>query len=651
MAHLTGQTIDRYHILEKLGEGGMATVYKAYDTRLETDVAVKVIRMGGTSDVAERTLKRFEQEAKALARLTHPNIVKVTDYGKHEDKPYLVMPFLPGQTLKHRFKGEKVPYQEAAGTLIPIAKALAYAHKQSVIHRDVKPANILVTASGELMISDFGVAKMLNQEVTTDLTGTSATVGTPEYMAPEQATAKAVDHRADIYALGVVLYEMVTGRKPYSADTPMAVMIMHARDPLPRPSTLVSGLPKEVEALLLKALSKNPSDRYQSMEEMIFALGNLIVENGRKTEGNWKGPGKASIPNFNKTSEKELASGGSKRFWIIGLVLILVISLGILASWLVKRGKAIPPETQSVTKMVPVTAAATETSVVTMTPTTIVIPELGIGSSQIRSTDGMEMMYVPAAEFIMGFEDTEHSLYLNAYWIDKTEVTNAMFQIFVEETGHITDAEIIGKAQGWNGSDISMVNGANWMHPLEPETDITDLENHPVVQVSWNDAFAYCQWAGGRLPTEAEWEMAARGTDGRNYPWGNREPMNNLLNFADASLGEYSSWVPADEFDDAWAFTAPVGSYPDGISPYGVNDMVGNVWEWVNDWHDPNYHKSPITENPTGPETGAFKVVRGGSWYNSRSSEQFIASSRIKDVTDSAFAHLGFRCAEGAENK
>ena len=269
MSKLEGQSIGRYHIIEPLGEGGMAVVYKAFDTHLECEVAVKVIRVDNLPrNAEERALKRFEREAKVVARLNHPNIVKVTDYGEEDGKPYLVMPYLPGGTLKQLIKERgQIPWQEAARILIPIAEALAYAHEEKVIHRDIKPSNILLTRSGQPMLTDFGVAKIIEDEATQDLTGTSATVGTPEYMAPEQITSKTVDARADLYSLGVVFYEMVTGRKPFEADTPLAVLVKHAHDPLVKPSQYINNLPKEIEYILLKTLSKNPEDRYQNAGE------------------------------------------------------------------------------------------------------------------------------------------------------------------------------------------------------------------------------------------------------------------------------------------------------------------------------------------------------------------------------------------------
>ena len=276
MVDLIGQSLGRYRILEQLGEGGMAIVYKAYDTRLESEVAVKVIRTEQLApSILERTLRRFEREAKALAKLTHSNIVKVLDYGEQDGKPYLVMPYLPGGTLKQLINGKAMPYQEAARLLVPIARALAYAHQQGMIHRDVKPSNILITQSGDPMLTDFGIAKIIDDDTTMDLTGTSAAVGTPEYMAPEQVTSKTVDQRADIYALGIIFYEMVTGRKPYQADTPMAVLFKHASEPLPRPKSFVSNLPDSVEQTLLKALAKRPEDRYQEMGEFASTLMRL----------------------------------------------------------------------------------------------------------------------------------------------------------------------------------------------------------------------------------------------------------------------------------------------------------------------------------------------------------------------------------------
>jgi arabinogalactan oligomer/maltooligosaccharide transport system substrate-binding protein len=281
MTNLIGQSLGRYHILEQLGEGGMATVYKAYDTRLERDVAIKIIRRGAfPPDHLENMLKRFEREAKSLAKLSHPNIVKVLDFGEHEDSPYLVMEYFPGGTLK-RLLGKPIPWQDAVRLLLPIAQALEYAHRHNIIHRDIKPANILLTESGQPMLTDFGIAKILETDETATLTGTGVGVGTPEYMAPEQWTGQTTP-QSDIYSLGVVFYEMVTGRKPYVADTPAAILLKQASDPLPRPAQFVPDLPDAVEKILIKALAKNVEDRYPTIVECADALEQLGYQ-GEKT--------------------------------------------------------------------------------------------------------------------------------------------------------------------------------------------------------------------------------------------------------------------------------------------------------------------------------------------------------------------------------
>ena len=279
MNNLIGQSIGRYHILEQLGEGGMAVVYKAYDTHLECEVAVKVLRTDNLAPIVfENALKRFTHESKILAKLTHPNIIKVIDFGEFQNIPYLVMTYIPGGTLK-QIMGKPVPYSEAAKILIPIADALQYAHDHQAIHRDVKPSNILISESGNPLLTDFGIAKILDLEAGQTITATGVGIGTPEYMAPEQGLGHHVDNRVDIYSLGVVFYELVTGHKPYTADTPMAVILKQSTEPLIKPSYFVKNIPKLVEEVLFKALNKNPDYRYKSMLEFENALKRICNKN------------------------------------------------------------------------------------------------------------------------------------------------------------------------------------------------------------------------------------------------------------------------------------------------------------------------------------------------------------------------------------
>lgn len=275
MGSLIGKSLGRYEILEEIGAGGMAVVYRANDSRLDRDVAIKVIRKGAfPADHMDRILKRFEREAKALARLSHPNIMKVHDYGEHEGSPYLVMEYLPSGTLKKKM-GKPMQWEQAIRLILPIAEALDYAHSQNMIHRDVKPSNILLTGRGQPMLTDFGIAKILEVEEGQTLTGTGMGIGTPEYMSPEQWKGGA-SPRSDIYSLGVVLYELLAGRKPYIADTPADLLLKQATEPLPRLSMFAKGLPANVEKVLFKAMERKPEDRFTSMSEFASSLETLL---------------------------------------------------------------------------------------------------------------------------------------------------------------------------------------------------------------------------------------------------------------------------------------------------------------------------------------------------------------------------------------
>jgi formylglycine-generating enzyme required for sulfatase activity len=264
--------------------------------------------------------------------------------------------------------------------------------------------------------------------------------------------------------------------------------------------------------------------------------------------------------------------------------------------------------------------------------------------------DGMALVHVPAGSFAMGSDvwDEElpvHNVYLNGYWIDQTEVTNAMFAKFIEATLYQTDAEKIGSGWDWNVNEgvWRKVEGANWRQPRGAGSDITGLENHPVVQVSWNDAQAYCEWAGRRLPTEAEWEKAARGSkDNRSYPWGDDvAEAGKRLNFADRNLPV--NWANL-QADDGFEYTAPVGSYSLGVSPYGVLDMSGNVWEWTADRYSIDYYSRSEPQNPTGPANGKRHVLRGGSWFNDL--RDMRSAYRAADLPDASYTDLGFRCSQ-----
>lgn len=287
MTDFTGQKLGRYLIEEKLGEGGMAVVYRAADERLGRSVAVKVIRVEVFPTASlEGMLKRFDREARALASLTHANIVGVIDYGEVNGAPYLVMEYLPGGCLKDRM-GAPMAFVPAARTAIAVAGALDYAHARGIIHRDVKPTNILLTATGDPMLTDFGIAKLLElNEGSTALTSSGMAIGTPEYMAPEQWMGKS-GPASDQYALGLILYELVTGRKPYTSATPGELLLKQATEPVPPPRTFARDLPGRAEDVILRALARAPEDRYPSMKAFAAALEEAIHEGQTKSATLW----------------------------------------------------------------------------------------------------------------------------------------------------------------------------------------------------------------------------------------------------------------------------------------------------------------------------------------------------------------------------
>ncbi len=272
MQGLVGQTIGRYQITEHLGRGGMAEVYKAYQPSLDRYVAIKVMHTFLADD--KDFLTRFEREAKVVATLRHPNIVQVHDFDVQNGQYYMVMEYIDGVTLKSMLesmqeRGDWMSLNDTALVILSVGSALKYAHDRKMVHRDVKPANVMIASDGHVILTDFGIAKIMTA---TNLTASGAMVGTPSYMSPEQGMGQPGDERSDIYSLGVMLYQLAVGRLPYDADTPLAVVLKHINDPLPIPRAVKPDLPEDVERVILKALAKNPEDRYQNASELLADL-------------------------------------------------------------------------------------------------------------------------------------------------------------------------------------------------------------------------------------------------------------------------------------------------------------------------------------------------------------------------------------------
>jgi serine/threonine-protein kinase len=263
-----GQMLGAYRIIEQVGEGGMATVYKAHQTSMDRHVAIKVLPLELAKN--DEFVQRFQQEARIIAKLEHPHILPVFDYGEENGIVYFAMRYLDTGTLKDKLLSETLSLDEVNNIFIQLAGALGYAHAQGVVHRDLKPANVLVDANGNLFLTDFGIAKIL-ESASPSLTQTSAVMGTPTYISPEQASALPIDQRTDIYSLGVMLYEMVTGQVPFVADTPLGVIIKHLSEPLPLPSLVNPEISPAIEQVLLKALAKETQDRFSNVAEFASA--------------------------------------------------------------------------------------------------------------------------------------------------------------------------------------------------------------------------------------------------------------------------------------------------------------------------------------------------------------------------------------------
>ncbi|HEY4105027.1 MAG TPA: bifunctional serine/threonine-protein kinase/formylglycine-generating enzyme family protein [Polyangiaceae bacterium] len=680
---------EKYRIERLVGEGGFAVVYRAQHTIWNQPVAIKFFNGLSAVPVDQRDQfkDQFIQEGALLTELSSQtaSIVQARDVGTYTSPdgqwmPYMVLEWLDGVALDELLERERAanappwPVERVISTLAQVANALDVAHGKGIAHRDIKPANIFVLGNPQqnptLKVLDFGVAKMMtdNTQLKAAMakTGMNITSFTPQYGAPEQFSRSygATGPWTDVFALALVAIEMMTGKVALDGDD-LVQLAFSSGNPTRRPTPRNVGLPVSdaIEAVFEKAFAIAPHDRYARAKEFWSALeqaAGIYGEGARvsRTSSEYgatqlapavaitgpgplsgTGPGpRASQANLSSTSSPSTvtaagaATPGSKTGLIIGGVVgaIAVAAAGffMMGGKHSAEGKA-PPAPASAAAM----AAAPAPS----------------ASAPARVTCPEDMVQIPAGQFFMGSElktaaDNQkplHNVKVDSVCMDLYEVTAKKYKA-CSDVGKCrrapTEVEWPKITDGDRKLYSELCTGAN------PEK-----QDHPINCVTWQMADTYCKANDKRLPTEAEWEYATRGPDGRVYPWGDDPPTAQHLNACDEQCVAWGKahhvpeLTPMDKGDDGYATTAPVGKFPAGRSRFGPFDVVGNVGEWVADWYGP--YTADAQVNPGGPATGERKVIRGGAW-NATDETWLHPAFRYATVPTAQSHGIGFRCVK-----
>jgi len=386
------EQIGRYSIKTALGRGGMATVYRAYDPSFDREVALKILPREMLHDPQFRA--RFEREIKLVASLEHPAIVPVYDVGDIEGQPFYVMRYMTGGSLSDLIAKGKFTTQETAVIIGKVAQGLAHAHRKNIIHRDLKPDNILFDENGSPFISDFGIAKLA--ESGSNLTG-SGVIGTPAYMSPEQAQGKDIDSRSDVYGLGVIIYQMLTGHQPYSADTPMGVVVKHITEPVPEILKDMPELPPEVDELIKTAMAKDKNRRYENTIELAKALNKIAFGE----EGNLTFNTNSGVTSRLNSNNNTVAPSKNRT----GLIVVGVVLAVALIGFFLIRNQLMPPEpvvTATIVETQPTltTVPITETSAPVFAPAcsadvTFPVPEVRLTDNRCLQRRAYALFAIP----------------------------------------------------------------------------------------------------------------------------------------------------------------------------------------------------------------------------------------------------------------
>ena len=630
---LAGAIGDKYEVLEWIGGGGMADVYLARHRLTLGFCAVKVLSDYLAHD--EAVVERFLQEARTAANLEgNPNIVRIHDIGENRGLYYLIMQFVEGEDLATFLdrEGPLTP-DEVIYVLSEVAKALGWAHQHGVVHRDMKPANVRMDRNGRLIVLDFGIAKATT--VPSALTSMGEKLGTPYYMAPEQIRGETITFSTDLYALGVMGFELLTQRKPFDGESYQAIEQGHLNNEAPDPHEIDDRIPTDLADVILRLLEKDPANRYQSAGELVddpkrigtaerppefvpeigldlehwrqkepesptsfgqsqvdpednLSRGATVVEPARSA------PSGPSIPAAPPMPSPDRGSGGSKA-WPIFIGGGALIIAALVAAFMFTGG-----ETDGDPGEAPVVNGGTLQTL-----------------DEVIQTPTGNMLLVSSGSFTYGDNSPESPnplarLDLPNFYIDETEVSNAQYKQFCDATGHAA--------------------------PPNPPFDSSYFlgkPNHPVLNVTLDDARAYAVWAGKRIPSEHQWEKAARGPDGYIYPWGIATP---------------SGQANVSGTQDGFRETAPVNAFPAGASPYGALNMSGNVYEWT----DAPYQAAPQemsdrAEYCPGSATGPWSVVKGGAAAIPADDLDLRSYFRTPMPGGCRIPYVGFRCVKNVE--
>jgi formylglycine-generating enzyme required for sulfatase activity len=646
--NLVGTTISGKYLVEAaVGEGGFATVYRATHLIWKRPVALKVFRALGDLAEKERAnlLDAFVQEGALLSELSARSaaIVQARDIGTLETPggahvPYMVLEWLDGATLEDVLEDEKrrgLPLrtlEQAVCLLQPAIDALALAHRRGIAHRDVKPANIFVLGDPRgdpaVKLLDFGIAKVIGEAQAGALTTTTRalTSFTAAYGAPEQFSRShgATGPWTDVFAFALILVEAITGRPPLDGED-LVQLAVASQDPRARPTprTLGVSVSDETEAVFAKALAVRPAERWQTAGDMWSALLRSLDPNAT-----YAAPASESIVAADPSPTPPAGRAGRRAAMVAGIAATAGVALGAIFLVAARRGgnHGGPPSSPSVPKATVASASAAAPSGPKACPAGMIA--IDGGSFFMGSDEGLPQ------------EKPSHRVELAPFCIDRFEVTTADYKACSDQ-GRCKRAGITNDYDGLTDKDRKALDPL--CNAREPEARAT----HPINCVDWSMADNYCREQKKRLPTEAEWEFSARGPDGRKYPWGDDDPTAGFLN---ACGKECEVWGKKNGIDtkamypadDGFPNTAPVGSFPKGASRYGVEDVVGNVWEWVADWYGPYGREDE--KDPKGPEAGEQRVIRGGAWNGSYPS-WVRPTFRYRNAPPARTHGIGFRCA------